>query len=135
MELKTFSQIYVKYIIKTPVLFFLYIGIGIGIFLYLTLSLQLDVMTTYQADYQDGTVVIPAKEPIDANKIYLYKDRNEKVYTVSVGQTEYENGTVIFHIDEKDIADTGKLSGDITVDVINGKESLFKKIFIKAGKG
>ena len=134
VELKSFSQIYIKYIIKTPVLFFLYISIGVGLFLFMTLSLQLDVMATYKASYHDGMVFIISKDPIDANKIYLYEDRNEKVYTVLVDHMEFEESTVIFHIQEADIAAADILTGDITVDVINSKESLFKKIFIKAGK-
>ncbi len=47
MKKQNISKLYVKYIIKTPVIFYLFLIIGAVLFLYMTITLQVD--------YADGT--------------------------------------------------------------------------------
>lgn len=135
MKSRSFSQAYVKYIVKTPILFYAFLSIGIGIFLYMTLSIQMDVRVTYEAKYEKGDIVFFSSKPVEWEKIYIYKDRNEKVYSVSVDSAVFEDNTATLHIKEADNSAFKELSGDVYVDVTKTTESLFERIFKKAGKG
>lgn len=127
--MSNFSRLYVKYLIKTPVIFFLFLFTGVALFLYLTLHVNLDVTESYEAFIVEDIVTIPGEHEVDSDTIYLYNDRNEVVY-----QTEIENAIIQDGNTVIDVENSYDLSGEIYVDIVVGEETLLERIFVKAGK-
>jgi hypothetical protein len=132
--MKLFSRLYVKYLIKTPLLFYLFFSIGAILFVYMTISVRIDVMKTYDASYKDGVITIAANENIITEKIFVYSNRNEKIYGVHIDKVVNEEDRMYIYVAQGDDA-FEKLLDDIKVDMVIGKQSLLERIFVKAGKG
>ena len=49
-----FNQFYLKYIIKNPILFYVFLMIGIGLFLFLTLSIETDGVTLLERIFKEA---------------------------------------------------------------------------------
>ena len=128
--MKQFSRFYVKYVIKTPIIFYTFLIVGISLFIYLSLSLKLDIVQSIKANIADDKIVLNGEYHNISDVIYLYNDRNEKIYKFKIKSTENENGKTVFFIDS-DI----NLSGDVNIDIVIGNRTLFERIFVKAGKG
>lgn len=128
--MKKFSRLYVKYIVKTPVIFYLFLIIGIVLFLYFSLGLKLDVVQSVKANIEDNRFIVVGEYETQSDMIYLYNDRNEKIYKLKIQQIERIDGQTIFVINN-----SVGLSGDIQADIVTGSQTLFERIFIKAGKG
>lgn len=133
--MKSFSKIYVKYIIKKPIIFYIFLLLGICLFLMLTLTLKLETIEKYDAYYQDGIIKVEIDDINSVNKIYAYNNKNEKIYTITVKEIAYEVGNSCLHIYEEDIELIQELGSNFKIEISTGYESLFKRIFVKAGKG
>lgn len=122
------SQLYVKFIIKTPFLYFSFLGFFVAVFIFMSLWIKIDIVKTYSA-YISGSHLIVNHENIslDKNKIYIYKNKNEKVYKANIEEyvtdCEYNLNT--------DFA--GILEGSVTIDIVTGQRTLLECIFVKAG--
>ena len=49
-----FKRFYIKYIIKKPILFYMFLAVGIGIFLFLTLSIETDGVTLLEQIFKEA---------------------------------------------------------------------------------
>jgi hypothetical protein len=127
--MKNFSRLYVKYVIKTPAIFYLFLLIGSVLFLYLSIGIKLDVVQSMKAYIEDNGVIVEEMYELESNTIYLYNDRDDKIYKSTVEQIKHVNGHTVFVI-----SSSIGLSGEIQVDIVTGSQTLFERIFIKAGK-
>ena len=125
-----FSRLYVKYIIKTPVVFNLFLLTGVLLFLYFSLNLKLDVIQNTDADIENNRVTVEGKYTAQSDMLYLYNDRNEKVYKYRIEQIDYEKNQTVFVVNNSD-----GLSGKIQAEIVIGSQTLLERIFIRAGKG
>lgn len=124
-----FSMLYIKYTVKTPIVFYVFLTAGIVLFLYMTLNLSLDVTQSFDAEVSEDKVTFDCGYEIVSNIIYLYTDRNEKIYKYNFTAIEVENGITVLLINNADA-----LSGNYKADIVVGKQSLFERIFISGGK-
>lgn len=134
----SFSRFYLKYIIKNSSFFYIFVFIGVSLFIYMSYSLRLNSLKSFPAIYENGRVTIEAdlteaiKQGVE--KLYIYTDRNDMVFTVKIEGTSVNCGVTKFFIENKDIPDSLSLSKSLTAEVVTGSESLLKRIFVKAGK-
>lgn len=129
MNSKGFKRFYVDYIIKKPVIFYSFLGIGIGIFLYLSLNLKLDRIQSVNAEIVGQTIKLEGEYKIYSDSIYLYHDRNKRVYKLAITDWKIAEGCTVCMVE-----DTEQLSGGLMADIITGKQTLFERIFLRAGK-
>jgi hypothetical protein len=131
--MRKLEALYVKYLIKTPALFYAFLFVFIGVFLMMSASLKLDVVETYDAVIEGDVITIHSDQvtaPIDG-RVYFYTDRNERVYQSVVERFEASDGAAVISLDGGGAAD---LSGGVTVGLIVGEQSLLARIFVRAGK-
>lgn len=128
-----FQQLYVKYLIKNPVLFYGFMALFLAVFLGLSLFIKLDVVKSYSASINGNIVSVEGAntELILENKVYYYTNRNEKIYKSEAIDVSYSGGNLSIVITGNE---QGEVSGGISVDVIVGKQTLLERIFLKAGK-
>jgi hypothetical protein len=131
--MKKFQQLYVKYLIKNPALFYGFIGLFLIIFLVLSLSIKLDVVKSYPASITGNVISVESAnaETILGNKVYYYANRNEKIYKSEANDVSADGGEIIIVITGNE---QGEISGEINVDLVVGKQPLLERIFVKAGK-
>lgn len=128
---RKFERIYMKYGVKSPLLFFIYLGTFIGIFILSASKLQLEERQAYPAEINGSQIKIPCSSALHLRdgKIYLYADRNQKVLCLDVESTEYRDGAMYIILSQK----PEDITGNITAEIISGKITLLRKIFMKAG--
>jgi len=131
--LQTFSRLYVKYIIKSKVLFYIFLAVGIIGFLIMTFSLKLDIVTKYEAYFDNNKIVI--NENLDnIDSLYIYKSLNEKVYFFDVNEIDYVEQYTILYVNNENENIKNNLLGVVKLEIVTGKQSLFELIYIRAGK-
>lgn len=129
---RKFEQAYIKYGVKSSLLFYSYLGVFVGIFVIAAWKLPLEERQAYQAEINGNNIEIPCDSALNLldNRIYLYEDRRQEVLRLDVEDTEYRDGVmyIILSQEREDI------TGNVTVEIISGKSTLLRKIFMKAGK-
>lgn len=120
------SNLYVKYIIKSPVFFALFILVGVILFLYLSLSLKINIADNVDTNVINNQVIIDGEYNLKSSIIYLYNNKNEKVYLFDIEDILINNGKTIIVIDN-----INNLSGEFQADIITGSQSLFERIFLR----
>jgi hypothetical protein len=118
--------------VKTPMLFFAFIFFFAVLFIFMTLSLKLDIISTSDGFITENSLLVFLREPVDVpvNRVYVYTDRNNKVYNVPVDYAGSDNGVLFLLIHENDIPEN--ISGNVQVDLITGQHSLLERIFKKS---
>ena len=123
-----FSKFYVKHIIKKPFVFYGFLGFGIGLFLYLSLTVKLDVVQSVPAEVSGHQITLKGEHDLTTGVMYLYYDRNDRVYKLQAVRCTYEDGNTVCTVE-----DNQGLSGKMDADLVLGSETLLKRIFVKAG--
>lgn len=126
-----FERIYVKYAVKSPLIFYLYLVAFISIFLLVSTKMRLEKRQIYEAQIQGNKVeaVCSAKKNLSDNKIYVYTDKNQEVFMFHVQEIEYENGVMRLILEEEQ----NDILGSVMLEMVEGDYSLFQRIFVKAG--
>lgn len=126
-----FNMYYIKYVVKSPIVFVGFIFIGLILFLALTLTNKANIMETYDAQFYiiNGKYTIDFTEqtPKTTNG-YLYIDQNEIMYPVEFVSLSSNKCEVI---SENTLPFDD--STEIKVDIIECEASLFYIIFVKGG--
>jgi hypothetical protein len=128
-----FSKLYVKYIIKSKVIFCAFLCLSILGFLLMTISLKLDIVTKYEAYFDNNKIVIN-QSLYNIDTLYIYKSLNEKVYFFDVINTEYIEQYTILYVNNIDERVKNSLLGVVKIEIVTGKQSLFELIYLRAGK-
>ena len=128
---RKFERIYLKYVVKSPLLFYAYLGVFISIFMIAASNLQLEERQAYEAEIYGDKIEIPCDSALDLwnDKIYLYKDRNQEVLHLDVEEAEYRDGVMCILLSQS----REDVTGRVTVEIISEKSTLLQKIFLKAG--
>ena len=127
MKKSKFARWYVKYIIKTPLVFYLFCP-GNSFVLILSLSLKMDIMQTAKAHVSGREVVLDGEYDILSDELYLYRNRNEEVFRLLIEGWEKTGGGTVCTVE-----DGKSLSGNMNADIVTGSQTLLEKIF--AGMG
>lgn len=125
------EQAYLKYAVKSSLLFYTYLGVFVGIFIIAALKLPLEERQAYPAEINGNSIEIPCSSAINLldNRIYLYEDRRQEILRLEVEDTEYRDGVMYIMLSQKQ----EDITGNVTVEIISGKSTLLRKIFMKAG--
>lgn len=120
---------YLKYVVKFPIIFYIYIFCFLILLGWMTNAVSLDSRISYDAFAENGQILVVSETEIELldKRIYAYKDKNQAVEVLEVSEAEWKDGTMCFILaQEQEI-----VSGTITVEVVTEKSTLFHKIFAK----
>lgn len=128
---RQFERNYTKYVVKSPLLFSLYFGLFLAVSLGMSFSLKLDVRKAYGAELNGNIVQVQGGSEINflKNEVYIYADKNQEVFTFEIIAAEHRDGIMYITINEPQI----QLAGEVTLEAITDRTSLFLAIFAKAG--
>ena len=126
---QNFEKIYVKFAVKSPVVFYMYLLAFIIIFLMISSKMRLESRQIYEAQIFGNkvTAVCSAMTSLSDNKIYVYRDKNQEVFTFHVKEANYGNGVLYFVL----VEEQSDISGDVMLEIVQGNQSLFQRIFRK----
>jgi hypothetical protein len=128
---------YIRWMTRTPWPFLGFVGLGIGLFLYLMLSTKIEVIKTYSAQViQNQTqITVGIKEDLITDAIvYIYSNKNEAVYPVSIVKTENVSPQTLLYFDDNGQKVLSALLGkELFIDITQRKESLLYQIFVRGG--
>lgn len=134
--MKKFEIFYVKYIIKSKIFFLGFIVSFLAVFLIGTMTIRVSVVESCVGELDsDGLYMecedIENMEDIHIDRLYIYQNRNEKMYQAKVKEIHERQDGVYLEIDENF---EGEIEGKVSVDIVCGEQSLLKRIFVKAGR-
>ena len=129
-RMSTFQKRYLKYVIKSPLAFYSFLALGMLLFVCMAFMIKLDVIESHSANLSGNTVTLAGTADPVSSTVYLYQDRSEKVYKLTVEKIEHQNGCTIFIIDGIQAA---FLPREITIDIVVQRQTLFLRIFAKGG--
>lgn len=133
MRNRKFEKWFLKLFVKSFMLYYSYLFLFIFIFLISSHTLLLDVRKTYNATIEGNEVRVACDSRINfiEDKIFAYKDRNQKVYVTDIISAEYKNGIMFFYINKG----MDNINGTVIIEVTTEKKTLLDRIFVQAGKG
>ena len=123
---------YLKYVVKSPIIFYIYILCFLILWGWMTNAVSLDSRISYTAFAKKGKILVVSENEIELldKRIYAYNDKNQAVETLMVSVAEFNDGMMCFVLaQEQEI-----FTGNITIEVVAEKRTLFDKIFAKADK-
>lgn len=126
-----FERLYMKYIVKSSGLFGIYLGAFISVFMIVSSRVTLEERRAYEAEIDGSEIEIVCEEgpaPI-GDRVYFYRDKNQEVFSSDVKEVEYRDGVMYIFL----AGEQKGVSGKVTVEIVSGKNTLFQKIFMKAG--
>ena len=123
-----FQRMYVKYIMKSPAIFILFLIIGIFLFSFIFLNIRLNIMRQGEVEVIDSQIFFDNIYETVSNTVYLYYDRNEEIFKFEAEKLSEENGKTVMIINNE-----SNLSGEMDAEIIVGTQTLFEKIFINVG--
>lgn len=131
--MKKFEIFYVKYIIKSKVFFLGFVLLFIAVFLIGTVTIKVSVVESCEGELDKNGLYMESGDfaGIDISKLYIYQNRNEKMYQTGVKEIHVLQDGIYIELDENF---EGKLEGTVSVDFVRGEQSLLKRIFVKAGR-
>jgi hypothetical protein len=133
-----FGRKYIRLLTGSWTLFTAFVLLGVGIFLFLTMTTKIDIINTYSAKIitMENEITLSSKAAnIEAGLAYIYINKNEAVYSVSIINAENIRGTYTLHFNSKDQNTIKALQNEkIFIDIPQGKETLLYRIFAKGGK-
>ena len=124
-----FERTYLKCFVKSSKLFWLYITVFLLIFIIMSNSIELAGYGSYKGNIKGREVVVTTDSPIRLldNKLYIYKDKNQKVLVSDVRSTEYGDGKMYFILSNEQ----KQMDGNVTVEIATEKKTLLKSIILK----
>ena len=123
---KRWQYLFVKYIIKSPILYYGYLIFFLIFIIFVANYIKLDVRETLPGVILDKRI----KSPID-DEIFIYKDKSQSVWKEKVLNVNTKNGQTYLTMQNK----ANKLSGNVTVEFVTEKRTLIHILFIKVGGG
>jgi hypothetical protein len=99
---RKFEQWQIKYFVKSSYVYFIYILIFASIFIAMSLSIMLDVRQSFYGILRNDVITIqgnPEFKPID-DVAFIFSNRNEEVYVVSILIMKLVNEEIYIHISE-----------------------------------
>lgn len=111
-----FVRLYLKWFVKTHILYVLVIVIGLSSFVCLAVNTKVAVIETFEGIYADDRLIINQVVDYPIAKAYAYQDRSDKVTSYTVLSIEHidDSYTVLF-IDKS--KEQEPFEGVISVDV------------------
>lgn len=129
---------YIRLLTGSWTLFTAFVLLGVTIFLSLTFTTKIDSIKTYSVEIipVENELTLSTKAAnIEAGLAYVYVNKNEAVYPVSIERAENtrEIYTLHFNSNDQDIIKVLQ-NQNLFIDIPQGKETLLYRIFAKGGK-
>lgn len=131
---KRFINTYVKYVAKKPILFFAMVCVFVFFILFLSLTTKTSLIQTYDGTMTGNSIVVNTEIKTAPDKIYVYENRNEAVFLVSVTNIDHNDSTTTFFLNDGTELSEISNTGIVKIDIPIGEISLFERIFLKGGK-
>lgn len=131
-----FVRFFVKYGVKTPIIYLTIVVIGVSVFVTLTLTTKVPIFETYNGtvSYADNKYSITADNEITENisTIFIYIDKN--IATYKINDVTVDGNTVKFANRDKETIALLRANQKLSFDVQVSSMTLFYQIFINGGK-
>ena len=131
---KKIIDAYVKYTAKKPILFFAMIVIGVLSIFILSLSTKTSVVVSNDGIVNSYSVTINGEIDSYTGFIYVYNDRNDRVYSIEISETIHKNGQTIFFTEDENEYISTINQQKIKVDVPIREVTIFERVFLKGGR-
>lgn len=135
----TLGRTYTRLVTGSSNIFIGFVLLGVISFLFLTLTIRIDVIKTYTAKVlsSESEIVLQIKAAnVQDGPAYIYSNKNEAVFPVSIEKTEDLNDSVNLYFSSDSEKVIRSLSPQhLYVEIPQGKETLLYRIFLKGGKG
>ncbi|MGF7048142.1 hypothetical protein J2T13_002649 [Paenibacillus sp. DS2015] len=127
------ANMYVKLTAKNPVPFIGIVALAVLSLLFLTMSTKLSIINTYDGKMDKQKIVISNHVITNIpGKVYVYTNRNEKVYPMqTTDKVKYDAGATIIYVEG---SENDPDIGNVKIDVPIGETTLFERVFLKGGK-
>lgn len=123
-----FQRMYVKYIIKSPIIFLSFLVVGISLLSFISVNLKLNIMKQVEVEVIGSKVLFDDTYQTVSNTVYLYSDRNEEIFKFEAEELSEENGNTVMIINNE-----ANLSGKMNAEIVVGTQTLFEKILVNIG--
>lgn len=127
---------YVHLMTSSPYPFLLFVAIGITSFILATSSITVDSVSIYPAslDADAGTIFVDSRLPVLPSVVFVYTNRNEAVVSLNIDDTKDLDDGVTLFVSPDSIGKMQGLGKSVYLDVSSGKETLLRRIILRAGK-
>ena len=89
----------------------------------------MEIIDTYNGSYSDNKIIINETVDNPLEKFYVYRSRNDRIYTFHKGEKEYLDDFTIIYVDNESVKDIFTLNGNVKIDVIVGEATLLEVLF------
>lgn len=123
---------YTRIMVKSSKLFYTYIVFFITIFMVITTSVKVEVRTKYESEIYGNEICTRSEKEIRClnDQIYVYKDKNQKVFSLELKSANYRDGMMCFGVKNN----SENISGRVIMEVITQKRSLLQTIIMSTGE-
>jgi len=125
------KKMYVKYVIKSSILYYFFLLFGVALFLFLSLNLRLDVRESFNGTIEEQKIIIYGEHAPICNVIHIYENRNDAIYAVVVDEVVFQNNNTVLKLNDNENL---VFVGDVQVELTVRQQTLFERIFRRAGK-
>lgn len=106
------------------------------LFTYLSLYIKIEKTETFKAKLYNDILEINRVINVSDNAVlYVYKNGREEMYKLNAKSIVQNNHSTKVYLDESRIKKLKLVNSAVQVEIVVGKQSLLKKIFVNAGKG
>lgn len=133
MKKLTLSKVYVKYMIKTPLVFYVFLLVSVAVYLFMAMSVKLDIIDEYEGIICDDYIVITAKSPIETELVYIVIGDGERI-KLDINKSEFNLNDVKLYFNE-DLILTSLREKKLKVEVVVGKRNLLDAMYKKMKGG
>ena len=123
--MKWAEKLYLRCMIKSPLLFFSMLILVIASFILLAMTTEIDIVQTYDGSFSGNRIILNEILSEPAEIVYVYKNRGERILKLSITEMDSEDEQyTILYFDEK--ADTEYYDGKIKLDVVKEQSTLLR---------
>ncbi|WBW97919.1 hypothetical protein [Oceanirhabdus sp. W0125-5] len=130
---------YTRLLTASPTFFIIFVLLGVVLFLFLTITTKVPTIKIYPAkvlSIRKEPVLLIENGHIPIGESYLYSNRNEVVFSVSIERIEnISEGVALYFSSDSKNTITSLSNENLFIEIPQGKESLLYRIFVKGGKG
>lgn len=118
---------------KNSFVFFMIVITCVALIVILSLSIQTDDMFTVNVRIEGNVICIDEEIVVSNDHVFVYQDRNERVYALTIKSMYFEDGQTFFVVELEKATDILGLSTP-KADIPISKSSVFERVFLKGGK-
>lgn len=115
------KNFYLRNIIKSHKIFLVFLALGLFTFLAFANTISIEKVITYSGTYTGDRVIVNGEIPYSSEKIYVYKNRGEKVHRYKVLHKERVDDFTLLYVHGQK---SDSLAGNVKIDLVYDQTTL-----------